>query len=159
MRKTLGRARISTRPRIGYNRCSITREQTSLFISSYSVRTLALSYHPLLRPLFSPPSHRRAEWILGFRFGAFWSLLYALDYRLFTVPYALLPLMLLIKGITKVLPYTWIARQHRRHARLPQPGITKVLPYAWIARAATVRSISRIAGIVGLIWFIPGLVG
>jgi hypothetical protein len=94
-----------------------------------------MSYRPLLRPLFNPPSHRRAEWLTGFGFGAIWAVLYALDHRLFTLPYGLLPSMLLLKGIAEVLPQSWITP------------------------AAILRIASLVVGSVGIIWLVLRLAG
>jgi hypothetical protein len=99
------------------------------------MRLVIMPYHPLLRPLFNPPSHRRADWLMGFGFGAIWVMLYALGHRLFTLPYGLLPSMLLLKGIAEVLPRSWITP------------------------AAILRITSLVAGTVASLWVVLLLAG
>jgi hypothetical protein len=94
-----------------------------------------MSYHPLLRPLFNPPSHQRADWLMLFSFGTIWAILFALDHSLFTLPYGLLPSMLLLKGIAEVLPRFWITS------------------------AGTLRITSLVAGTVGTLWTVLLLAG
>jgi hypothetical protein len=94
-----------------------------------------MSYHPLLRHLFNPPSHQRADWLMWFSGGAIWAILFALDHRLFSLPYGLVPSMLLLKGIAEVLPPSWITP------------------------AAILRITSLVTATVSSIWFVLLLAG
>ena len=91
--------------------------------------------HTLLYPFVTPPSHRRTDIIFSFGFSLMWIVLYALDQRLFTLPYPFLPGTFLLKGIAEILPRSWI---------VPAAGL---------------RITSLIFAIIGTIWILLQVTG
>lgn len=67
-----------------------------------------MSYHPLLQPLFTRPSHRRDELLLGFGFGLIFVGLYIFTGQLLVVPFGYLPCVFLLKGCAEAFPRSWI---------------------------------------------------
>ncbi len=94
-----------------------------------------MSNHSLIRRFFNPPSHRRAVGLIGLGFGTVWALVYAFDQRLFSLPYVLLPAMLILQGFAEVLPR------------------------AWVRFAPMLRFASLTAGATGVVWLLFKLAG